>query len=145
MELIVDFPRRQNSPRRGLQVLFTDKSQFILFKKAPPEHWNDLWYTKRELLSFRLESKELMLKKVREVGNMQGPTEYENYLKSPPLDHRQIHNRVILSEQRRQFLAGVVRDPNALARISEANSEWCVKIARMTALVHHVSCLTRDS
>jgi hypothetical protein len=86
-----------------------------------------------------------MLETAREARDMHGPTGYENYLKSPTevSRRRQIHTRVILSEQSGQFLAGV-RDPNALARISKANSGWCLAIARTTALVHHVSCLSRD-
>ena len=141
MELIVDFP---HSPR-GLQVSFAVESQTMFFKKASPEHRNDLWHTKLELLSFRFEARKLMLETAREARDMHGPTGYENYLKSPTevSRRRQIHTRVILSEQSGQFLAGV-RDPNALARISEANSGWCLAIARTTALVHHVSCLSRD-
>ena len=145
MELIVDFPRRQKSPR-GLQVSFAGELQTIFFKKASPEHRNDLWHTKCELLSFRCEARKLMLETAREAAhNMHGPTGYENYLKSPTeVSHRrQIHTRVILSKQSGQFLAGV-SDPDALARISEANCGWCLATARTTALVHHVSCLSRD-
>ena len=144
-ELIIDFSRRQDSPRSRLQVLFADKSQLMFFTKASHEHRNDLWYTQCELQSFRFEAKKLMLETAGEADDIQGPTGCENHLKSPPevFGHRQIHKRVVLSEQRCQFLAGV-RDPDALAQISEASSEWCVTIARTAALVHHVSCLSRD-
>ena len=61
MELIIDFP---HSPR-GLHVSFDVESQTMFFKKASPEHRNDLWHTKRELLSFRFEARKLILETAR--------------------------------------------------------------------------------
>ena len=85
MELIVDFP---HSPR-GLQVSFAVESQTMFFKKASPEHRNDLWHTKRELLSFRFEARKLILETAR-----YGTLTIKRWLNWPPdsLVGRKLHS-----------------------------------------------------
>ena len=149
MTLIVDFPQSNSSPHRRERVSFVDQIQVKFIENLSYKHKSDLWYSQRELKSFKYHSA-LVLHKVKSVMTMAQYAELhvdntsaflglENYLSElgyREITHRrQAVRRTVLLEQQRQSNLNIY-DPDTMATVAEAKSDFSRRRAQIIGLIH---------
>ena len=144
MDLIVDFPRRRPV------VSFADHCQVHLIDNLAFKYKDDMWFSRREMDSFRQQILET-LRSVLLTGqtmaqyaqsNIEDSSVFqglENYLQTNTRDavwqRRERVIRGVLSEQQRQLDSGTY-DPEAFAVISSRLSKGSRLRARTIGLIH---------
>ena len=150
-KLIVDFPHQihgssPNTPR----VSFSDHIEGKIVENLSHKHKTDLWFTHDEMKSFKTQTV-FLLRSIK--ANRMTMSQYANmniqdtsvfmglerYLSEKTskdiLYKRKAICRAVSSEQQRQLEAGIY-DPDEMASVSQAVSDWCRKRARIAALIH---------
>lgn len=149
-KLLVDFPDRSHGRSSGPSVTFEEHIEITFVESLIQEHKSDLWYSCRQMKSFKCHSA-LLLRKIQSMGtsladfaqsNLDDTSSWmglEAYLteKSASSVERRRERIVaaVVREHRRQVRAGI-HDPDALARVSAAESEASHQRARIIALLH---------
>ena len=145
MDLIVDFPQPNNDyPNNRPHVSFADRLEVKLVYDISYEHRDDLWFSDSELKFFKKQMS-YMIKYAVQLNTGVTSSSFaglEKYLtktssREEIVRLRQTLRKAILLEQERQFNEGI-DDPDKLARISEALTEWSRINARVIGLMHHI-------
>ena len=161
MDLIVDFPQHRASPprkqhtarassRRNRAVSFQEEVEIIFVKNLScSKHRDDIWFSSDEMHSFRYQTA-LTVRAITSTMTMAQYAEFhvkdtsaflglEKYLSQDAfrgIKHRkEALQRAVLSEQRRQYRAGI-NEPDALARVSQAASDLSTRRARIIGMIH---------
>ena len=149
MAPIVDFPQPNSSSQWIRRVSFTDEIQVKSIKSISSKHKSDLWYSQRDIKFFKYQST-LVLQTVKSVMTMSQYAELhvddtsaflglEKYLsESGPQEkthRRRTIRRSVLLEQQRQCRLDI-HDPDAMATIAEAKSNFSRRRARIIGLIH---------
>ena len=149
MDLIVDFP--QASKRNEKRVSFVDTVEINFVENLSCKHKDDLWYSKHEMISFPSQAAKVLRTlrankmtmvqyaelHIQETHAFLGLEGYMSVTAACEIKYqRQAIRRAVLSEQKRQLRTGIY-DPNAMAIVSQAASDWSCKRARIIALIHN--------
>jgi hypothetical protein len=125
--------------------------EITIVENLTHKHKDDLWYSLHEMDSF----KDRVMFKLRAV-KAKGMTVYqyaernhedtsafmglESYFTDTTSqkikDQRRVVHRAVFLEQKRQLRAGIY-DPDVMAIVSQAQSDWSWKRARIIALIHN--------
>mmetsp|Transcript_985 Transcript_985/g.1587 ORF Transcript_985/g.1587 Transcript_985/m.1587 type:complete len:166 (-) Transcript_985:68-565(-) len=150
MDLIVDFPSRHRSSQHERRVTFTEQVKVKHVKNLSVEHKSDLWLTKEEIRCFQddarrqikaLQSSDMSVveyasRNAQDTSVFMGLERYFSpRLPEKILARRKAISRAVLCEQRRQRHGGIY-DPDEIAGISEFESEYSRKRARIVGLLH---------
>jgi hypothetical protein len=144
-------PRPARSRRRRY-VSFADKPEVIDVENLTIKHRSDLWLSPLEMSHIKRRTTDYLQKiALRGIGNDRLDPEaiadeilgtnfgLERYLSATAssniLDRRRTMWRAIRFEQDRQYRIGI-RDADLLANISEVESDWSRRSARMIGLQH---------
>lgn len=164
MDLIVDFPRASfhddeapvPSRKRVCfqrRVSFEDYTEITIVENLTHNHKDDLWYSHHEMKSFPSEAaKELQILRAHQMTLAQyahqnadetsaflGLEKYfTDTLHQKIKDKRRVVRRAVFLEQQRQLRADIY-DPDEMANVAMAASDWSWKRARIIALIHHNS------
>ena len=151
--LIVDFtqyqPRRCSCPNMP-RVSFADHIEEKIVENLSYKHKTELWFTDHEMKSFRNQTV-LLLRNINANSmtiaqyadrNIQDTSVFMGlerfFSKKTPKEivyKRKAICRAVCSEQQRQLEAGIY-DPDEMASISQAASEWSRNRARIIGLIH---------
>ena len=149
--LIVDFPHQihgssPNTPR----VSFADHIEGKIVENLSHKHKTDLWFTHHEMKSFKTQTVFLLRSikanrmtmsqyanmNIQDTSVFMGLERYLSKKTSKAIVYkRKAICRAVRSEQQRQLDAGLY-DPDTMASVSQAVSDWCRKRARIAALIH---------
>ncbi|KAL7538431.1 hypothetical protein ACHAXR_008541 [Thalassiosira sp. AJA248-18] len=149
LDLIVDFPEVRGASYNTLQVSFATDIE-VTFVDNLSKYESDLWCSRQDLKAFKYQAA-LMIKKTK-AGNMSMAQFAEMNIHDTStflglekflLDttHQKIkwqnnaHRQAVLFQHRCQVHLGIY-DADALARTSEATSDWSRKRARIIGLLH---------
>jgi hypothetical protein len=154
--LIIDFSHfSQIAPlskrRRRSSVSFAEESLLLEYVDSQHEDKNDLFYSKHELRTIMERNIRVVEKMIESNMTMDqfATTEVidtsiflgrESWLSSPLICHkilerRKAHRRAVLCEHNIQRSSGI-NDPSMLAEISERESDWARRRARIIGLLH---------
>jgi hypothetical protein len=153
MDLIVDFPQnRISSSLRKRRVSFQDELDVKFVQNLSHKHRDDIWFSADEMHSFGYKT----ALTVRTITSTMTMAEYaELHVKDTSAflglekyftdtshqkikDQRRVVRRAVFLEQQRQLRAGIY-DPDEMANVAKAASDWSWKRARIIALIHHNS------
>ena len=157
MNLIVDFPQIPEDSTLNTQmpstrrVSFTDKIEVKFIKNLSVEHKADLWFTDREVESFKFNNSALLMRKLSSMnmtmatfaemncGDTSAFMGLEIYLSKSTckgvMDRRRSIRVAVLLEQSRQVAAGIL-DPVKMAKISETESALSQRRSQIIGLLH---------
>mmetsp|Transcript_14223 Transcript_14223/g.30385 ORF Transcript_14223/g.30385 Transcript_14223/m.30385 type:complete len:176 (+) Transcript_14223:81-608(+) len=172
MDLIVGFPQRNTHPQdeHDSMELLVNFSQGHSLQNAPPpprvsfaeqlnvtfienlslQYKYDLWYTEREMISFRYQAGKLLSSilssdmtvaqyaemNMHDTSTFMGLERYFSQNKSRETARlRREICREVIAEQQRQMDAGIY-DPEATSLVSEGLSEKSRRRARIIGLLH---------
>ena len=146
-DLIVDFPPvRRVAPHKTPRVSFANEIRIEFVERLS----TDLWYSRQDIQAFKFQT--ALILKMAKANNMNIAQLAEMNVQDTSvflgleklfsdttyreIEHQKyMHRRAILSEQLRQLRHGVY-NADALARESEATSDWCRRRARIIGLLH---------
>mmetsp|Transcript_33185 Transcript_33185/g.69825 ORF Transcript_33185/g.69825 Transcript_33185/m.69825 type:complete len:186 (+) Transcript_33185:94-651(+) len=137
----------ENESRR--RVTFSDAADMKVVENLRVEYKDDLWFSKHDMhifkrnvvrLSIAFESKGITLAQcaaaIRDTSVFMGlENRFSNTTKEEIMCRRKATNSAVLTEQRRQRIAGV-DDPEKLAGIARDQSALCQRRARIIAVLH---------
>jgi len=149
MDLIVDFP--QASPPNEKRVSFIDTTEINFVENLSHKHKDDLWYCGHEMNTFKFETDRVLRTlrankmtmvqyaelHIQETHAFMGLESYMSATTAREIKYqRQKIRRSVFIEQHRQLRTGIY-DPDAMAIVSQAASDWSCKRARIIALIHN--------
>lgn len=124
------------------RVRFADQPKVELVRDVT-KYKKSLWFTKNEFESFiyqaELEARDLTPEDLyhHETSTFLGLECYlTQSMARETMLRKRFHINAVLSMHRRQRLTGT-RDPDKLARLSQALSEWSVRRARLIGVLHY--------
>eukprot|EP00585_Thalassiosira_rotula_P008685 CAMPEP_0196135114 /NCGR_PEP_ID=MMETSP0910-20130528/3865_1 /TAXON_ID=49265 /ORGANISM="Thalassiosira rotula, Strain GSO102" /LENGTH=179 /DNA_ID=CAMNT_0041395205 /DNA_START=119 /DNA_END=655 /DNA_ORIENTATION=- len=155
MDLIVDFPQRPSPLRTKspTKVSFAEHFEVMDVTNLTHEHKADLWFTSRELESFK-DQLSILLRDIvstnstvgeyaQKIMTIRGDTSaflgLENYMAKNTASNiryrrRSICNAILMEQERQSNIDAY--DPEAMSRIAGQFSEVSRERARITGLLH---------